>query len=585
MGGIYIALLILIPWFGALVVWFIGDKFEKAEHHTAVFFSVVSAIISLLLLTQVNAKLTFYLPVGSSFGDFRFTADGLGVFLAVIANVVGCLAVIFSVDYMKNEKDIGRYYAMILFFIGTMSGLVLTSNILLMFFFWEITALCSYQLISFFNDQEKSVRGGLTALFITQLGGLGLMLGAFLIYSTTKTLDIENFIEAAKGGLIDPTLLAIAGFGCIIAAAAKSSQFPFHTWLPDAMEAPTPVSALIHAATMVNAGVYLLCRFYPAFESVPGWKMTIIIIGLITILLTSIMAIYANDLKRVLAFSTVSQLGFLFVAIGAGSVLASQFHLMSHSIFKALLFLCAGSIIHSCGTRDMRVMGGFFKKMPIVGTCFIIGAAALAGVPPVNGFWSKEVLLEAVHAGAPSWVYVLMVFAVILTALYTIRCVWLVFFGKPRDKKLKTHDAGNWMRISLILLAAGTCLSWLLFGKFSEMLANNLPLHGIEAESTGAMIGTILTDPLTYLAIAMVLLGFLLWFLRKQLSGVSNAFCWLQKAAVNDFGFEDVNTGVVKGMRFLSDRFLDLQTGSLNRNIAGILWGLILVIIILVIGG
>ncbi len=584
MTSAFLILIITLPWLGSLCILMIGDKHENIEHLLAVCFSCLGSFISIFLLLHANKDLGLAFSTHTIFGIFSFVPDGLGTLLAVIANCIGCLAIIFSIDYMHNEKDIARYYAMILFFIGAMSGLVLTNNILLTFFFWEITALCSYQLISFFNDNPKSVRGGLTALFITQFGGLGLLLCAILIYAGTGSLEISNFISAAQAGEISRILLTSAAFGCIAAAAAKSSQFPFNTWLPDAMEAPTPVSALIHAATMVNAGVYLLARFYPAFEQIPGWKMTIIVIGLITILLTSFMAIYSIDLKRVLAYSTVSQLGFLFVSIGAGSVTASIFHLMSHSIFKALLFLCAGSIIHSCGTRDMRLMGGLYKKMPVVGTCFLIGAGALAGIPIFNGFWSKETILEAVYKGCPQWVYLLMVFAVMLTAIYTIRCFYLTFMGETRSA-IFSHDAGKYMRFSLILLAIGTLTSWLLFGKFTHLLSNSMKFSDTVPETTQELIQSILGDRLTFLAVGMVLIGFAIFIFRKKFSSIEHIFSPLKKASINDFGMESLNTNIVKGIQNAGELVRNTQTGYLNWNIFGVLLGLILIFIILYVGG
>jgi NADH-quinone oxidoreductase subunit L len=209
------------------------------------------------------------------------------------------------------------------------------------------------------------------ALIMTQVGGLGLLLAAALLFAYSGSFDINIFIS--NPSLFPSNILAIMAFGMLIAAAAKSAQFPFQTWLPDAMEAPSPISALIHAATMVNAGVYLLARFYPAFKDVPGWTMSVMIVGMLSALMAALMALVANDLKRVLAYSTVSQLGYMVYAVGAGDILASQFHLFSHSVFKALLFLAAGAVIHSVGTRDMREMGGLGKELPFARTVFIIG--------------------------------------------------------------------------------------------------------------------------------------------------------------------------------------------------------------------
>ncbi len=480
MVSILVLLVIGLPWLGAVLVWWAGDARPRLQHSLAVVFAVAAGLVCLALLPYTAEKIVLGLPVGGVFGDFNFTLDGLGVFLAVVATVIGSLAVIFSVDYMKGEAQLGRYYALILFFIGSMVGLVLSSNLLLMFFFWEITALCSYGLISFYNDDPKAVAGGMKALIITQLGGVGLLLGAILSYAFLGSLDLNLFLSKAVTTL-PADVLAVMAFGFLAAAAAKSAQFPFQTWLPDAMEAPTPVSALIHAATMVNAGVYLLARFYPAFETVPYWREAVMAVGMLSAFMAALMALVATDLKRVLAYSTVSQLGYMVYAVGAGGIFASQFHLLSHSVFKALLFLAAGAVIHSVGTRDMRQMGGLGSKMPLVRAVFVIGSLALAGLPFLNGFWSKELVLESGLEGGPAWMWVIMLVTAGLTALYTFRCVWLVFYGQPRSN-LHPHPTGFAMKVALLPLAAGTLTTWLLVGPFSKMLGESLPFHSIEAE-------------------------------------------------------------------------------------------------------
>ncbi len=426
-----ILLTIGLPWLGALGVWLAGDKRANVQHALAVVFSVAAGVTALLMLPQTSSATAVTIEMGGAFGALTFTPDGLGVFLTVVATVIGSLAVIFSVDYMRGEAQLGRYYALILLFIGAMAGIALTGSLLFLFVFWEITALCSYALISFHNDDPKAVAGGLKALIITSLGGVGLLLGALIVYANTGSYQIADFL--AKAESLPKDLLALVAFGFLAAAAAKSAQFPFQTWLPDAMEAPTPVSALIHAATMVNAGVYLLARFYPAFEAVPGWKTAVVVVGLITALMAACMALVANDLKRVLAYSTVSQLGYMVYSIGVGGVYASQFHLLSHAVFKALLFLAAGAVIHSVGTRDMRLMGGLGKKMPFVRAAFVIGALALMGIPILNGFWSKELILEEGLKDGPVWAYIGMLIGAGITALYTFRMVWLVFFGSERS--------------------------------------------------------------------------------------------------------------------------------------------------------
>ena len=576
MAATLILAIIGLPWLGALAVWLIGDRRPRAQHTLAAVFSVAAGLAALFLLGYVSADAVMRIPMGNFFGDLTFVADGMGVFLAIVATVVGSLATIFSIDYMHGEDQLGRYYSFVLFFIGSMAGLVLTSSLFFLFVFWEMTALCSYALISFYNDDPKAVAAGIKALIITQVGGVGLLAGALVAYAHTGSYEINAFLEAAPS--LPPATLGVVAFGFLIAAAAKSAQAPFHTWLPDAMEAPTPVSALIHAATMVNAGVYLLARFFPAFEGVPGWRTAVILVGALSALLAAVMALVANDLKRVLAYSTVSQLGYMVYAIGVGSVFASQFHLFSHSIFKALLFLGAGAVIHSVGTRDMRQMGGLGKEMPFTRAVFVVGALALAGLPILNGFWSKELILEAGLMEGPLWGYVLMVLVAGLTAFYTFRMVWMVFWGKPQSER-HIHDAGQAMKVSLGLLGFGALTTWLLAGPFSQMLAGSLPFHRLHAENTWAFVEEVVTAPATLVALAVIALGLAAWQWRSQLAGIGRLLSGLGQAAVNGFGFEYLNRGVVKGTLKTADLLRPLQTGQLNWNVTGIIGGLLIVLI------
>ena len=582
MINVLIALTIGIPWVGALVVWLVGDKNERLQHWLAVVFSAAAGVASLFMLPYTSGRTAAILQMGGVFGDFTFVADGLGIYLSIIATVIGCLAVVFSTSYMKGEASLGRYYAYVLFFIGGMAGLVLTSNLLLTFLFWEITALCSYALIAFHNDDPKAVRGGVKALIITSVGGVGLLLGALIVHTYTGNYDINSFLS--NPSVLPVNVLAVLAFGFLIAAAAKSAQFPFQTWLPDAMEAPSPISALIHAATMVNAGVYLLARFFPAFESVPFWREAVMIVGTLSAILAAIMALTASDLKRVLAYSTVSQLGYMVYAIGAGGVLASQFHLFSHSIFKALLFLAAGAVIHSIGTRDMNEMGGVGRKLPFVKWVFIIGGLALAGIPIFNGFWSKEMILESGLTGGPLWLYVVMVLVAGLTALYTIRCVWLVFFGEPRSD-YHAHPAGLAMKVPLGLLAIGALTSWLLVDGFSRLFGeNSLPYHKIHTINLEELFREILTVP-TYVTLGVIAAGILLWLIRNRLNGFVNGLKSLSWASERSFGFEAINSAVVGVTNSIAEKMRSTQTGILSWNVIGIIAAVVILFAIVVVGG
>ena len=577
MAGIFVALVIALPWLGAIAVWLVGNERPRLQHTLAVAFSVLTGIISLVLLAFASSEPAIQVPLGKAFGDLTFVPDGLAVSLTAIAAVVGSLAVIFSVDYMRGDEQLGRYYFLVLFFIGAMTGLVLSGNLLFTFFFWEITALCSYSLISFYNDDPKAVAAGIKALIITQVGGVGLLAGTLIAFTSLGSFQISDLL--AKASSMPSTALSLIAFSFLIAAAAKSAQFPFHVWLPDAMEAPTPVSALIHAATMVNAGIYLLARFYPAFEFVPAWKISVILVGMISALIAALSALTASDLKRVLAYSTISQLGYMVYAIGAGGVLASQFHLLSHAVFKALLFLAAGSVIHSVGTRDLRRMGRLGNRMPFVRNAFIVGALALMGVPILNGFWSKELILEIGFENSPIWAYAVMLLSAGLTAFYTFRMVWLVFFGRERDY-LHVHPAGPAMKVSLGILAAGAFITWLFFGGLNGLLSSTLPFHELERESLLEMVNAILSAPATWLALLIVAVGFGISWMRARSYALFGGG-WLNPFVESSFGFESLNRLIVRGTFRIAEGLSLTQTGELNWNILGIISALLVVLIAL----
>jgi NADH-quinone oxidoreductase subunit L len=584
MANWLIALVIGIPWLGALCVWLsawlserrTGDPRPRIQHTLAISFAVAGGAAALALIFFASDTVAVRWSLGGVFGDITFVPDGLGVLLAAIASIIGCLTIIFSVDYMHGERALGRYYAVILLFIGAMAGLVLTNSLLMLFLFWEIVAICSYALISFRNDDPKAVAGGIKALVITQIGGLGLLVGVLAIYAHQGSYQIADFI--AKANTLPPAALSLIAFGFLAAAAAKSAQVPFHSWLTGAMEAPTPVSALIHAATMVNAGVYLLARFYPAFAEVPGWREAVITVGVISAVAAALMALVANDLKRVLAYSTISQLGYMVYAVGTGAIFASQFHLLSHAVFKALLFLSAGAVIHAVGTRDMRQMGGLGQKLPFVRGMFVIGALALAGVPVFNGFWSKDLILEAGMTDGPWWPYQLMLGGVLLTALYTIRMVWLVFYGEPRmtEPAKQIHDAPFAMRAALIPLALGTLTTWLLVAPLNDLFQITLPLHSFHHEVSVQSLISAESLPVIGLALTMTVLGAVIWLVRRGWLGwLVNMLQAPGRFAAADFGFEWLNRQVVAGIQRSAALLQKTQTGQLNWNVAGIALGLL----------
>src|SRR5688572_4500431 len=360
-------------------------------------------------------------------------ADGLAMQMVMLITLVSLLVQIYSLDYLHDEPRpaLGRYYAYHSLFAFSMLGLVLSPGFLQMFMFWELVGLCSYLLIGFWYDKPSAARAAVKAFWITKLGDLGFAAGIVMMWAQMGTFDFFELFRMANSGAPPAAGLGLIMFLIYLGAVGKSAQFPLHVWLPDAMEGPTPVSALIHAATMVTAGVFMVTRAFPLFALVPDLLTLIAYVGAFTALLAATMACVESDIKRVLAYSTVSQLGYMMAAAGAGVPDASFRHLLAHGVFKALLFLGAGIVIHVFHTNDMWRMGGLFRRFPWVGITFVIATLALAGVWPLPGFFTKEAILAGVYLEGLTVAFVMLALGAFLTAFYMARAVFLVFFGHP----------------------------------------------------------------------------------------------------------------------------------------------------------
>jgi NADH-quinone oxidoreductase subunit L len=359
--------------------------------------------------------------------------DGDSAVMLCLVALVALLVQLYSLGYLSEEPPtgLGRYYTYQSLFAFSMMGLVLAPNLLQLFMFWELVGLCSYLLIGFWYWKPEAARAALKAFWITKAGDVGLLIGLVLLWRHTGTFDMVELETMARAGAIPLAGLSIITFCIYLGAMGKSAQFPFHIWLPDAMEGPTPVSALIHAATMVTAGVYLLHRTSWLFALTPDVLHIVLWIGAFTALLAAVLACVQTDIKRVLAYSTVSQLGYMMAAIGAGFSAAGFFHLLTHGVFKALLFLGAGAVIHAVGSNDVSHMGGLARRMPQTAIMFVAGALALAGIPLFAGFASKEEILGAVWAGGGAGPFAVLVLVAFLTAFYMFRVVFLAFFATP----------------------------------------------------------------------------------------------------------------------------------------------------------
>ena len=410
--------------------------------------------------------------------DIQTLNDPMSRLMLLIVTFIGTLVHVFSLVYMRKDKGFSRYFGALSFFVFSMLGIVLSSNLIMMFIFWELVGVSSYLLISHWFEKPAAADAGKKAFITNRIGDVGFLLGILLVWQQAHTVNIAS---------ITGQVSTLAGLLIFCGAVGKSAQFPLHVWLPDAMEGPTPVSALIHAATMVAAGVYMLCRVMVLFT--PEALLIIAWIGAITALLAALMAIQQNDIKRILAYSTLSQLGYMVMAVGCGGAEAAMFHLTTHAAFKALLFLGAGAVIYACHhEQDIWNMGGLRHKLSKTSITFIIGALALAGFPLLSGFFSKDAILMQAHLNQKPLFYIGVTVAA-LTAFYMMRCVLVAFFGKTRtDQAKEAHEVPGEMLLPLIILA----LFSVFLGAPQIGLADYLGFKEVKASHHAALIwGTI----------------------------------------------------------------------------------------------
>jgi len=490
----------LIPAFplaGALLNVFFGRLTGRRAHWIGVPALALSFVASCVTFARVasGTQFTDTLFTWIVAGDFQTSVTAYvdpltGVMLLVVTGV-GFLIHCYSVGYMHDDAGYARYFAYLNLFVFSMTMLVLAGNFLLLYVFWEAVGLCSYLLIGFWYERESATAAGKKAFIVNRVGDFGFGLGVIWLWTATGTLDYAPIFGAAEE-LPRATATGIALL-LFMGACGKSAQLPLHTWLPDAMEGPTPVSALIHAATMVTAGVYMVARSHVLFER-SGVALDVVLwVGVATALFAASVGLVQTDIKRVLAYSTVSQLGYMFAALGLGAYAIGIFHLVTHAFFKALLFLGAGSVIHSLGgEQDLRKMGGLAPKMVTTTITMTIGAAGLAGVPGLAGFFSKDEILGAAFHGQ-RLVWVLLLVGAFMTSFYTFRLIFLAFFGGPRMSKDLAHHAHESPRVMtgpLVALAVLSVVTGWLVGvpstqgtRFERFLGTVFPLR--EAEHGG----------------------------------------------------------------------------------------------------
>jgi NADH-quinone oxidoreductase subunit L len=440
----------LLPAFSFLVLAIVFPLRRLGK--PAAWFSVLcaaaafaSAVMAWRLVggTEEQVRLAWpWLPsAGKSIADVGVLVDATSSIMLCLVSLVSLLVQFYSLGYLHDEPApaFGRYYAYQSLFAFSMMGLALAPNLLQLFMCWELVGLCSYLLIGYWYQRPSAARAAVKAFWITKAGDVGMLIGIVMLWRLTGTFDLLELRTLATTNAIPLAGLSIITFCLYLGAMGKSAQFPFHVWLPDAMEGPTPVSALIHAATMVTAGVYLLVRTAWLFALTPDVLLIVAWIGAFTALLAAVLACVQDDIKRVLAYSTVSQLGYMMTAIGAGVASAGFLHLLTHGLFKALLFLGAGSVIHAVGSNDLPNMGGLARRMPQTATVFIVGTLSLAGIPFFGGYLSKEEILGSVWGAGLTGPFVLLMLVAFLTAFYMFRVVFLAFFGTPAKVTVAAH--------------------------------------------------------------------------------------------------------------------------------------------------
>ena len=590
----------LLPLIGALLAGFLGKPLGRVFAHSVTILGVAAAfVLSCFVFQDVMAGKTFngsvytWLVTGDVRMEVGFLIDSLTATMMLVVSFVSLMVHVYTIGYMRDDDGYTRFFAYISLFTFAMLMLVMSNNFLQLFFGWEAVGLVSYLLIGFWYKRPTAIKANLKAFLVNRVGDFGFLIGIGLIFAYFGTLDYQATFALAqnfKDTIIEPvpgwqwSLITAICIGLFIGAMGKSAQFPLHVWLPDSMEGPTPISALIHAATMVTAGIFMVARMSPLFEMSETALSFVLIIGAITALFMGFLGIVQNDIKRVVAYSTLSQLGYMTVALGASAYSVAIFHLMTHAFFKALLFLGAGSVIMGMHhNQDIRYMGGAWKYMKITWITSLIGTLALIGTPFFSGFYSKDSIIEAVkHATIPGAgiAYVAVVAGVFVTAFYSFRMYFLVFHGKERYEEQphdqhhgaddhaqhglghgeKPHESPWVVTVPLIMLAIPSVLIGLytiepmLFGDFFKGVIAVAPNHdslaGLRAHFTGwagmALHG-LQTLPF-WLAVAGVATAWFFYMKRPDIpAAIQRKFAWVYRLLDNKYYLDQFNEWAFAG--------------------------------------
>jgi NADH-quinone oxidoreductase subunit L len=521
----------LIPGLSALILILFGSRLPRRwiawQASSALFLSLVLASASFLKLARapegaaaLTKTLLPWIVSGSFSSPVALTLDRLSAVMALVVTGVGFLIHVYSTGYMAGDRSFARYFAHLNLFTFFMLVLVMASDIVLMFVGWEGVGLCSFLLIGFWFERPAAAKAGMKAFVVNRVGDAAFIIGVLVLLAHVKSGGFAAINSAAASGLLPAGVAALAAVLLFVGATGKSAQVPLFVWLPDAMEGPTPVSALIHAATMVTAGVYMVCRLSGLYAASVPASTVVAWVGGVTAVFAATLALVQTDIKKVLAYSTISQIGYMFVGCGVGAYAAGMFHLMTHAFFKGLLFLAAGSVIHALGgEQDMRRMGGLKARLPVTFPVFLVGAMAISGVPFLSGFFSKDAILTSAFAGGQYALYGLGLAGAVLTAFYMFRVVYLTFYGEPgawAEPGGHVHESPLVMTVPLVLLAVFSAVAGFiglpaLFGSdadaFGRFLAGSVKSvgHHLGAATEGGLILLATAAAAAGIALAFVL--------------------------------------------------------------------------------
>jgi len=575
----------LFPLLSFLLLVLFGKRLKDASAYIGILLSLASLVYSLLVLFERFSAPTYKgEAVWLTIGDLQLTAgfevNQLNALMLVIVSLVSFLVHTYSKGYMHGDERFPIYYAYLGLFTFAMLGLVLSPNLLQTYIFWELVGLGSFLLIGFYFYKEEAKKAAKKAFIMTRIGDVGLLIGMILLFWQAGSFEYDEIFAAVEAGSISSTMITLTAILIFVGAVGKSGQFPLHTWLPDAMEGPTPVSALIHAATMVAAGVYLVAALFPLFTASPTALMTVAVIGAFTAIFAASIGLVQKDIKRVLAYSTVSQLGYMMLALGSAGYVAGVFHLMTHAFFKALLFLAAGSVIHAVHTQDIEKMGGLWKKLRLTGPLFLIGTLAISGVPLFSGFFSKDEILIAAWSHGHVVLFWLAVIAAFFTAFYMFRLFFMVFTGESRSHMDNVKESPSVMTVPMMILGVLAIVAGYVNTPWFGTFLGDWLTEGNEALGHGHIEGPAwIMIVATIVSLAGILLAWLMYGKRSlSRDWLSGGAPTLYSILYNKYFIDEIyEMTVVKVTSFFSLflRFIEsFLVEGIVKGVAGIISGL-----------